>query len=122
MEDNEEQDRVDSLVNNNDDNDISDASLVEESTIEAARQFDFDFDCVNDYFELLRIHSDKPTPTDMDGILQHNKDYHRSSMLGEGPKSVLNTVMGEKLNTSKQVGTLWNLLLSYMMKRIPNNG
>ena len=36
--------------------------------------------------KLLEIHSDKPTPTDMDGILRHHKDYHRSSMLGEGPK------------------------------------
>ena len=57
----------------------------------------------------------------MDGILRHHKNYHRSSILGEGPNSILNTVMGEKLNTSKQVGTFWNLLLSYMMKRIPNN-
>ena len=58
---NEEQDHIDSLMSNNDDNDISDASLVEESTIESARQYDFDFDCVVDYFKLLKIHSDKPT-------------------------------------------------------------
>ena len=56
----------------------------------------------------------------MDGILGHHEDYHRSSMLGEGPSVVLNRVMGEKMNASKQVGTFWNLLLSYMMKRIPD--
>ena len=40
-DDNEVQDHIDFPVNNNDDNDIS-----EESTIEAARQYDFDFDIV----------------------------------------------------------------------------
>ena len=121
VDDNEVQDHIDFPVNNNDDNDVSNASLVEESTIEAARKLDFDYNCVNDYFGLLKVHSDEPTPTDMDGILRHHKNYHHSSILGEGPNSILNTVMGEKLNTSKQVGTYWNLLLSYMMKRIPNN-
>ena len=121
VDDNEVQDHIDFPVKNNDDNDVSNASLVEESTIKAARKLDFDFDCVNDYFELLEIHSDEPTPTDMDGILRHHKNYHRSSILGEGPNSVLNTVMGEKLCTSKQVITLWNLFMLYMMKRIPNN-
>ena len=102
VDNNEEQDHIDSPVNNNDDNDTSDASLVEESTIEAARYYEFDFDRVNDYFKLLEIHSDKPTPTDMDSILQHHKNYHRSSMLGEGPNFVLNRVMGE--NVCKQAG------------------
>ena len=83
VDNNEVQDHIDFSVNNNDDNDVSNASLVEESTIKAARKLDFDFGCVNDYFELLEIHSDKLTPTDMDGILQHNKDYHHSSILGE---------------------------------------
>ena len=69
VDNNEVQEHIDFSVNNNDDNDVSNASLVEESTIKAARKFDFDFDCVNDYFDLLEIHSDKPTPTDMDGIL-----------------------------------------------------
>ena len=58
VEDNEEQDHnIDSPMNNNDDNDdndISNASLVEESTIEPARQYYFDFDCVVDYFKLLK--------------------------------------------------------------------
>ena len=121
VDDNEVQDHIDFPVNNNDDNDVSNASLVEESTIEAARKLDFDYNCVNDYFGLLKVHSDEPTPTDMDGILRHHKNYHHSSILGEGPNSILNTVMGEKLNTSKQVGTYWNLLLSYMMKKLPNN-
>ena len=120
VDNNEVQDHIEFPVNNNDDNNISDASLVEESTIEAARQYDFDFDCINDYFKLFEIHSDKPTPTDMDGILRHHKDYHHSSMLGEGASFVLIRVMGEKMNASKEVGTFWNLLLSYMIKRIPN--
>ena len=56
----------------------------------------------------------------MDDILRHHKNYHHSSMLGEGPNFILNRVMGEKLNASKQVGTFLNLLLSCMMKRIPD--
>ena len=120
VDNNKEQDHIDFSVNNNDDNDISDTSLVEKSTIKAARLYDIDFDCVGDYFKLFEIHSDEPTPTYMDGILQHHKHYHRSSMLGEGPNFVLNRIMGEKMNASKQVGTLSNLLLSYMMIRIPN--
>ena len=101
VDNNEIQDHIDFPVNNNDDNDISDASLVEESTIEPARQYDFDFDCVIDYSKLLEIHSDKPAPIDMDGILRHHTNYHCSSMLGEGPNFVINKVIGKKENTSK---------------------
>ena len=54
VDNNEVQDHTDFPVNNNDDNDISDASLVEESTIEAARQYDFDFDCVVNYFNFWK--------------------------------------------------------------------
>ena len=100
-EDNEEQDHIDSPMNNNDDNYISNAPCVKISIIEPARQYDFDYDCVVDYFKLLKIHSDKPTPTDVDGILQHHKNYHCSSMLGEEPNFVLKRVMGEKMNASK---------------------
>ena len=106
VDNNEVQDHIDFPVNSNDDNDVSNASLVEESTIEAARKLDFDFDCVNDYFGLLEVHSDEPTPTDMDGILRHHKDYHHSSMLGRNQILYL-TELGEK-NECKQGG--WNIL------------
>ena len=53
VDNNEVQDHINFPMNNNDDNDRSDESLVEESTIETARQYDFDFDCVVDYFKLL---------------------------------------------------------------------
>ena len=42
----------------------------------------------------------------MDGILQHHKNYHLSSMLDEGPNFVIDRVMGE--NECKQAG--WNIL------------
>ena len=58
-------------------------------------------------------------PTDMDGILRHHKNYHLSPIVGAGPDFVLDRVMGDKMNASK-VGSFWNLLLAYMMKRIPN--
>ena len=41
--DNVEQDHIDSTINNNDDNKISDSPIVEESTIVPPRQDNFDY-------------------------------------------------------------------------------
>ena len=75
--------------------------LKNQQTKQQARQYDFDFDCAVDCFKLLVIYSEEPNPTDMDGILQHHKNYHLSSIVGAGPNFVLDRVMGEKLNASK---------------------
>ena len=62
------------LNNNNDDNKIFDAPMVEESTIELPRQDSFD--CLNRFFKLLEIHSKSTNLAEMDNILQHHKNYH----------------------------------------------
>ena len=65
----------------------------------------------------MGIHSDSPTTIYMDSVLWCHKGYHHASILGQRPNYINQSVMDEEKATN--VGIFFNLLLLYLMKRIP---
>ena len=107
--------------------------MVEESTVESTSQYESNFDNVVCYFELLQIRSEKPKSEDAEGIVQHHKNYHLSSIFSKGPTSIIEKTMEEKWKTTKlEHSSLvpdekipnkdWVLLGAFIMLIHKNNG